>query len=298
MPSTIRRALCIVLAAALPAFAQDAPAPEATSALAERQVVRAESFMIATANPLATRAGYDILAAGGSAADAAVAAQMVLNVVEPQSSGIGGGGFALYWNAALGELASYDGRETAPEAATPNYWLDAEGAPMEFWDAVPGGRSVGRARHPEADGDAAPALRPAPLGYAFPARDRARRERLSHLAADGRRDRRRAGARPRPLPRHARALPPPGRQPQDGGGDLQQPRARQHLPADRRRGQRAVLRRRHRPRHGRRRQDRDQPGHPHPGRSRRLRGQGATAGLPALPRLSRSAAWGRRRRGR
>jgi len=67
----------------------------------------------------------------------------VLNVVEPQSSGIGGGGFALYWNAALGALASYDGRETAPEAATPAYWLDAEGAPMEFWDAVPGGRSVG-----------------------------------------------------------------------------------------------------------------------------------------------------------
>jgi gamma-glutamyltranspeptidase/glutathione hydrolase len=143
MPSTFRRALFVFLAAALPAFAQDAPAPEATSALAEREVVRAESFMIATANPLATRAGYDILAAGGSAADAAGAAQMVLNVVEPQSSGIGGGGFALYWNAALGELASYDGRETAPEAATPTYWLDAEGAPMEFWDAVPGGRSVG-----------------------------------------------------------------------------------------------------------------------------------------------------------
>ena len=66
-----------------------------------------------------------MLAAGGSAADAAVAVQMVLNLVEPQSSGIGGGGFALYWDAALGTLTSFDGRETAPAAATPDYWLDA-----------------------------------------------------------------------------------------------------------------------------------------------------------------------------
>jgi gamma-glutamyltranspeptidase/glutathione hydrolase len=68
---------------------------------------------------------------------------MVLNVVEPQSSGLGGGGFALYWDAALGQLASFDGRETAPAAATPAYWLDEAGAPRGFWDAVPGGRSVG-----------------------------------------------------------------------------------------------------------------------------------------------------------
>ncbi len=132
-----------LLALAAAGHAQDAPAPEATSALAERSAVTAHDFMIATANPLASAAGRDVLAAGGSAADAAIAAQMVLNVVEPQSSGLGGGGFALYWDAALGSLASFDGRETAPAAATPAYWLDAEGKPRDFWDAVPGGRSVG-----------------------------------------------------------------------------------------------------------------------------------------------------------
>ena len=103
----------------------------------------AASFMVAAANPLATQAGYDVLAAGGSAADAAVAVQMVLNVVEPQSSGIGGGAFALYWDAALGELTTFDGRETAPAAATPDYWLGPDGTPREFWDALVGGRSVG-----------------------------------------------------------------------------------------------------------------------------------------------------------
>lgn len=139
-----RLPLCFAgLLAALPALAQEAPPPESTTALAERSAVVAQTFMIATANPLATRAGYEVLAAGGSAADAAVAAQMVLNVVEPQSSGLGGGGFALYWDAALGELSSFDGRETAPAAATPAYWLDAAGEPLAFWDAVVGGRSAG-----------------------------------------------------------------------------------------------------------------------------------------------------------
>ncbi|MFO1141556.1 MAG: gamma-glutamyltransferase [Amaricoccus sp.] len=134
-------AMLVAFAAA--AEAQDSPAPEATSAVAERAAVTAHSFMIATANPLASQAGRDVLAAGGSAADAAIAAQMVLNVVEPQSSGLGGGGFALYWDASTQDLASFDGRETAPFAATPAYWLDDAGKPREFWDAVPGGRSVG-----------------------------------------------------------------------------------------------------------------------------------------------------------
>jgi len=139
----ILRAVCILLVAA-PALAQNAPAqPESTSAVAERTSVTAREFMIATANPLATEAGHDVLAAGGSAADAAIAVQMVLNLVEPQSSGIGGGGFALYWNAATGTLASFDGRETAPAAATPDYWLDEAGQPRDFWDAVVGGRSAG-----------------------------------------------------------------------------------------------------------------------------------------------------------
>ena len=134
------RTTCLFFLLALPGHAQEAP--EHASAIAERQAVKAQAFMIATANPLATEAGRDVLAAGGSAADAAIAAQMVLNLVEPQSSGIGGGGFVLYWDAALDQLASFDGRETAPAAAMPAYWLDDAGAPREFWDAVVGGRSV------------------------------------------------------------------------------------------------------------------------------------------------------------
>jgi len=76
--------------------------------------VRAERYMISTANPLAARAGLEILRAGGSAVDAAIAAQMVLNLVEPQSSGIGGGGFMLHYDAQSRSVAAYDGRETAP----------------------------------------------------------------------------------------------------------------------------------------------------------------------------------------
>lgn len=126
-----------------PAAAQDRPQPEATAEIATHRSVEASDFMVAAASPLAVRAGYDVLAAGGSAADAAVAVQMVLNVVEPQSSGIGGGAFALYWDAALGELTTFDARETAPAAATPDYWLGPDGAALGFWDAVVGGRSAG-----------------------------------------------------------------------------------------------------------------------------------------------------------
>jgi gamma-glutamyltranspeptidase/glutathione hydrolase len=99
--------------------------------------------MVAAANPHAARAGSRTLAAGGSAVDAAIAVQLVLNLVEPQSSGIGGGAFLLYWDADARRLFAYDGRETAPSAATPDLFLDAGGDPMAFWDAVVGGRSVG-----------------------------------------------------------------------------------------------------------------------------------------------------------
>jgi gamma-glutamyltranspeptidase / glutathione hydrolase len=102
----------------------------------------AKSQMIAAADPLAVEAGLEILRAGGSAADAAVAVQMTLNLVEPQSSGIGGGAFALYWDAGHGRLTSYDGRETAPAAATPDRFMVA-GRPRAFEDAVFGGLSIG-----------------------------------------------------------------------------------------------------------------------------------------------------------
>src|SRR5690606_4742605 len=102
------------------AGAQEAPQPEVTTALAERSSVTAREFMIATAHPLATEAGHAVLASGGSAADAAVAVQAMLGLVEPQSSGLGGGAFALHWDASLGELTSFDARETAPLMADPN----------------------------------------------------------------------------------------------------------------------------------------------------------------------------------
>lgn len=99
--------------------------------------------MVAAANPLAVEAGYDVLRRGGSAIDAMVAVQLVLNLVEPQSSGIGGGAFLLYYDAASDRLTAFDGRETAPMDATPDLFLGPDGEPMGFRDAVVGGRSVG-----------------------------------------------------------------------------------------------------------------------------------------------------------
>jgi gamma-glutamyltranspeptidase/glutathione hydrolase len=97
--------------------------------------------MVATANPLASDAGYDILKAGGSAVDAAIAVQMVLTLVEPQSSGIGGGAFLVHYDGE--RVRSYDGRETAPAEADASLFLKPDGQPMAFMHAVVGGRSVG-----------------------------------------------------------------------------------------------------------------------------------------------------------
>src|SRR5690625_5242168 len=99
--------------------------------------------MVAAANPLAVEAGVEMLQAGGSAVDAAIAVQLVLGLVEPQSSGIGGGAFLLHYQASNGDIQAYDGRETAPLAADSDLFLDAQGEPLEFWEAVVGGRSVG-----------------------------------------------------------------------------------------------------------------------------------------------------------
>jgi gamma-glutamyltranspeptidase/glutathione hydrolase len=103
----------------------------------------ASDWMVAAANPHAVKAGADVLAAGGTAADALVAVQVVLGLVEPQSSGLGGGAFLVWYDAASGEVTTLDGRETAPLAATPQLFQDADGQPLKFFDAVVGGRSVG-----------------------------------------------------------------------------------------------------------------------------------------------------------
>ena len=104
---------------------------------------RAAGGIVSTANPLASEAGREILREGGSAADAAMAAMVALTVVEPQSSGIGGGGFLLYNDGKTGRVATIDGRETAPASATPNRFVNPDGSPMAFMQAVPGGLSVG-----------------------------------------------------------------------------------------------------------------------------------------------------------
>ncbi|HYT86622.1 MAG TPA: gamma-glutamyltransferase, partial [Burkholderiales bacterium] len=119
------------------------PAPEPATPIARKQLVTARQFMVVAAHPLAARAGYDILKRGGSAVDAAIATQLVLNLVEPQSSGIGGGGFLLHYAAREEKLSAYDGRETAPAAAKPDRFLGANGRPLDWPAAVVSGKSVG-----------------------------------------------------------------------------------------------------------------------------------------------------------
>lgn len=99
--------------------------------------------MAAAANPHAVDAAIEILNAGGSAVDAAIAAELVLGLVEPQSSGIGGGGFMLYYDAASERIGGYDGRELAPAGARPDMFLDSRGRPLPFLDAQASGRSIG-----------------------------------------------------------------------------------------------------------------------------------------------------------
>ncbi|WDI30277.1 gamma-glutamyltransferase [Hyphococcus flavus] len=100
-------------------------------------------WFIAAANPYAAEAGADILRRGGSAVDAAIATQAVLGLVEPQSSGFGGGAFMLHYDPATQSLETYNGREVAPTSATPERFLTEAGEPMNFYDAVVGGLSVG-----------------------------------------------------------------------------------------------------------------------------------------------------------
>lgn len=154
----------------------------ATAALAAKEAgepVTAQDWMVAAANPLAVEAGADVLASGGTAADAMVAVQAVLGLVEPQSSGLGGGAFLVWYDAESGEMTTLDGRETAPLAATPTMFQDENGEPLGFFDAVVGGLSVGTPGTPKLMEDAhrrwgqsnwadllAPAIKLAETGFA------------------------------------------------------------------------------------------------------------------------------------
>lgn len=121
----------------------DQIAPESATGIQETKAAQGKQFMVATAHPLATQAGFDILSRGGTAADAAIAVQLVLGLVEPQSSGIGGGGFVLYYDAKTGKLTSFDGRETAPRLAGRHMFIGDDGKPLPFYKAAVGGRAVG-----------------------------------------------------------------------------------------------------------------------------------------------------------
>ncbi len=133
----------LLLASGTSVQAQHSPAaPEAATGHRDKQLVRGARHMVAAANAYAAEAGRNILRRGGSAIDAAIAVQLVLNLVEPQSSGIGGGAFIVHFDASGKTLATYDGRETAPAAATPDRFLKG-GRPMRFGEAVGSGLSVG-----------------------------------------------------------------------------------------------------------------------------------------------------------
>jgi len=121
----------------------DSIAPEIATPVGEARTATGREFMVVTADDRATQAGRQIIEAGGSAVDAMVAVQLVLGLVEPQSSGLGGGAFLVHFDSAAGRVTTIDGRETAPSAATPQLFLDESGEPLPFFDAVVGGRSVG-----------------------------------------------------------------------------------------------------------------------------------------------------------
>lgn len=123
--------------------AEPAPLTSETVAMTADSVNPEHRWAVSSANPLATDAGAKILEQGGSAVDAAVAVQSVLGLVEPQSSGLGGGAFMIYYDAAEDKITAYDGREVAPASARPDMFLLEDGTPMPFYDAVMSGKSVG-----------------------------------------------------------------------------------------------------------------------------------------------------------
>jgi gamma-glutamyltranspeptidase/glutathione hydrolase len=142
----------LVLIAIAAAGCRNAPTPSATTpsrtTSTSTPTTKATSVArltpgVVAANPYAVEAGLEVLRAGGGAADAAVAVQAALGLVEPQSSGLGGGAFLLYFDGKTGQVTAYDGRETAPRGARPDMFLDDKGAPLSYQDAVTSGRSTG-----------------------------------------------------------------------------------------------------------------------------------------------------------
>lgn len=145
-----RSLIAFLLASALPAATlageskpREVREPEASTGFTLKKEKIAEKYMVVAANPHASKAGQLMLQQGGNAIDAAIAAQLVLTLVEPQSSGIGGGAFILHYDKKNDYLTTFDGRETAPKKATHKLFLDKDGKPVRWLEAVVGGRSVG-----------------------------------------------------------------------------------------------------------------------------------------------------------
>jgi gamma-glutamyltranspeptidase / glutathione hydrolase len=140
----MRQFLAISLALVLASCASAPPVAKPGQTIEAKPAgVWSHGAMVAAANPLAVEAGLDVLRAGGSAVDAAIAVQAALGLVEPQSSGIGGGAFMLHYDAKTGDVVAYDGREVAPAGATERLFLDDEGKPLPFLAAIQSGRSQG-----------------------------------------------------------------------------------------------------------------------------------------------------------
>jgi gamma-glutamyltranspeptidase/glutathione hydrolase len=135
--------LPLALTALLGGCATTPPPPSAPLAATPEAKAAGPQAMVAAANPMAVDAGLSVLRRGGSAVDAAVAVQAVLGLVEPQSSGLGGGAFMVYYDAQSRQVTAYDGRETAPAGATPGMFLGPEGKPLPFATAVLSGRATG-----------------------------------------------------------------------------------------------------------------------------------------------------------
>ena len=229
---------CLLWAGPVDADAQ-AQEPETGGGQTVRTESPAYTEMIAAAHPLAADAGARVLAAGGSAVDAAIATQLVLNLVEPQSSGIGGGAFLLHYEAATGDLRSYDGRETAPAAATPDLFVNPDGSLPGYFEALAGGRSVGAPgllRMLEAAHRAHGVLpwrdlfEPGHRAGGGRLRDRPAAEHAAFASTDD-----------RPVPRCGGVLSRRRRDGEESRHTASQPGVRRHAAADRRRRERCVL---------------------------------------------------------
>ena len=146
-PARWSRCLALLVLSALVASCRVAPSDNAPASSAgpttDTPIGRRATAGVVAANPIAVDAGLEVLRAGGGAADAAVAVQAALGLVEPQSSGLGGGAFLLYYDAQSGRVAAFDGRETAPAGAQPDMFLDDKGTPLSYSDAVTSGRATG-----------------------------------------------------------------------------------------------------------------------------------------------------------